>query len=85
QTETDSDGSFVVQTFFDQGTVFKEGMAPGEYDVAISKLEDALPDRQMTRAPKNLLPARYATPNSSELAATVAAGESHEFAFDLTD
>jgi hypothetical protein len=79
QAITDSEGRFVMRTHVVKDR-YEEGMPPGHYGVTISKL-DAVPD--MTRSPKNLLPAKYNSVNTSKLSASVEPGGDNVFTFQL--
>jgi hypothetical protein len=71
QSFTDESGQFDVQTYVDASTV-KRGMVPGQYRVSIQQLDQSAP-RTMTARPKNLLPEKYASPETSGLTLTVPA------------
>ena len=75
---TDAQGKFMLQTYIGNDQP-KDGLAPGEYRVAITKLEVV---SDMRRRPKDLLPKKFRDAKTSGLSATVAAG-SNEFNFSL--
>jgi hypothetical protein len=81
QAATDRDGRFRLTTHTGGGK-FKSGIVPGKYDVTISKLDTASIKNTMS-PPKNLLPAKYADPKTSQLKADVAAGQANDFPFLL--
>jgi hypothetical protein len=83
QAVTNSDGTFVVQSMFDQGRVTKDGMAPGEYLIAVTKLEAIALDPQLTRAPKNLLPLQYANPQLSGLSKIISPDDGNAVTIEL--
>jgi hypothetical protein len=84
QAVTDESGQFEVVTAFDQGKMTKPGMTAGAYAVTVTQLEQLTPMSVPTRKPKNLLPDKYAAPETSGLTATVTPdGEGH-FVFELT-
>lgn len=72
QAVTNDAGEFEVYSTFDQGRTTQVGMTPGDYAVTVTKLETLPAQAQLTRAPKNLLPKRYETPDSSDLKAVIA-------------
>jgi hypothetical protein len=79
---TDDAGEFVAATSFDMGAREQEGVIAGTYRVTATKFEK--PDfsgKQTT--PKNLLPTKYAKPQSSDLTATVTAGQENRVTFEL--
>ena len=81
QAITDDTGRFEVVSLFDQGRTTRTGMLPGSYAVSVTQLEQV---SSSARPPRNLLPEKYASPESSELGAVVdSQGESH-FKFELT-
>jgi hypothetical protein len=84
QAASDDAGNFEVTSMFEQGKVTKPGMLPGSYKISVTKLEGPPPDAQLTRAPKNVLPARYADPATSGLSAAVAAGTENTVPIELT-
>lgn len=93
---TDANGSFELTTF-DDG----DGAVPGNYSVAISKMESTVaetgPDmrdpgynplqmkKEKRPEPKHLLPKKYSEAKTSELKATVSADGDNEFTFQLTE
>jgi len=88
---TDQQGNFSLTTF-----TAGDGALPGEYRVAITKFEKPPQETQVpedhpdynpnvaTFVPRNLLPAKYANPQTSELTATVTEG-ANTVKFELTD
>ena len=75
QAITDSAGRFEVVSLFDQGRTTQTGMLPGAYRVSVTQLEQP---SSSARPPRNLLPEKYASPESSELSAEVdGEGENH--------
>jgi hypothetical protein len=81
QAITDDTGRFEVVSLFDQGRTTSTGMLPGAYSVSITQLEQP---PSSARPPRNLLPEKYAAPESSELSAEVASEGEHHFKFELT-
>jgi hypothetical protein len=79
QAITDDEGRFVIRTHVGKER-YQEGMQPGNYGVTISKF-DAVPD--MTRRPKNLLPAKYNSVRTSNLSASVEPDADNSFTFQL--
>ena len=74
QATTDSGGKYRLQTHIGGGQ-YKPGIVPGKYDVTVTKL-DLSTIKARYRPPKNMLPAKYADPKTSQLKADVAAGAS---------
>jgi hypothetical protein len=72
---TDNDGKFAAMTYFDNGRKQVLGMLPGEYQVTVTKLEQAT-GSLAGAPPKNLLPDKYAQPGTSQLSFRV--GESSD-------
>jgi hypothetical protein len=78
QAMTKPDGAFEVTINLDMGKTTKAGLPPGDYKVAITKLQAAPGQTGPNIPPKNVLPPEYATIESSPLTATVKAdGENH--------
>lgn len=82
QALTDDQGEFDVYTYFNNGQSEKRGMVADEYRVSAVKL-DRESIKSTMQPPKNLLPAPYASPDSSQLTLTVAAGQETERTFEL--
>jgi hypothetical protein len=83
QATTNESGEFEVSTIFDQGRTTQIGMTPGNYALTVTKLEQIPAQAHITRAPKNLLPKRYESINSSELKAAISAEGDNFIALDL--
>lgn len=81
QAVTGADGRFTVSTHVGTGE-FKPGMIPGEYRVSVSKLDTSNVTSAFT-PPKNTLPAKYASPDTSGFQVTVAADKQNDFTFPL--
>jgi hypothetical protein len=81
QTTTSNDGKFYLQTHIGGGK-YKSGIAPGKYDVTITKL-DAGATKNTFSPPKNLLPAKYADAKTSPFKAEVVAGQANDFPLAL--
>jgi hypothetical protein len=79
QATTNADGRFELSTHVGKGE-FKRGVVPGEYAVAVAKLDTAAIAKTYA-PPSNLLPKRFANPETSELKATVAADQVNDFPF----
>ena len=79
QAVTDSEGRFAMRTHLGKDD-YKDGMQPGSYGVTVTKLE-TVPD--MRRQPKNLLPRKYSSPRTSNLAADVQPSDDNDFQFAL--
>jgi hypothetical protein len=82
QSTTDAAGKFELGTYAGGGK-FQPGIAPGKYAVSIIKLDTAS-IRNTLSPPKNLLPVKYANPDSSKLTAEVTAGKENNFEFPLS-
>ena len=89
---TDAQGSFSVQTYVDATQV--KGAMPGSYKVTVTKTEQStLSSEEMMKAaaggkpasPKNLLPATYASPATTNLTAEVKQGKTVSLKLELTD
>ncbi|BBO33829.1 carboxypeptidase-like regulatory domain-containing protein [Lacipirellula parvula] len=83
QATTNESGEFEVSTIFDQGRTTQAGMTPGTYALTVTKLEQLPAQAHITRAPKNLLPKKYESTDSSELKATINADGDNFLALDL--
>jgi hypothetical protein len=81
QAVTDAEGEFQLSTHAGGGK-FKPGIAPGQYTVAITKLDTAA-IKSTLAPPKNLLPSKYATPETSKLTADVSSERENNFEFSL--
>lgn len=95
---TGPDGRFQLSTYV-SGTDLVPGALPGEYKVTVSKTETpAAPtgqsvEEQMRQQmmggempePKHLLPEKYASPETTDLTATVGADGAADLEFSLTD
>ena len=83
QAVTDATGRFEVISQFDGGRTSKPGMQQGKYVVTVTQLEQLQPDATLSRAPKNLLPEKYAVATSSGLAVEVIPNEDNHFVLKL--
>ena len=83
QAVTGPDGRFSVSTHIEAGQ-YKPGMVPGEYRVAISKLDTSQVTSTFT-PPENVLPAQYASPETSGFAVNVLSDQENDFEFPLLD
>lgn len=83
QATTRPDGTFDVKIELDMGKTSKQGLPPGEYKVAVTKLELAPGQTTLTKPPQNVLPPQYATTDSSPLTVTVKADGENRFDFPL--
>ncbi|GAA4438367.1 carboxypeptidase-like regulatory domain-containing protein [Bremerella cremea] len=91
---TDAEGKFSVMTYVSPG-VQPEGAMPGDYSVTIRKLEvrkveeggtpqEAQAAFRKLGPPKDLLPKKYASPNTSDLKVTVNDGPTAAMSLKLT-
>ncbi|WP_428305885.1 carboxypeptidase-like regulatory domain-containing protein [Lacipirellula sp.] len=71
--QTGPDGSFNVKVMYDLGKSSKEGLPAGDYRVFVIKLEQPSGPPSLSKPPKNTLPQKYASPDTSNLSATVKA------------
>jgi len=78
---TDAQGKFTLRTFAEG-----DGALAGEHRVTITKnvAQPAAADNPYPET-KNVLPAKYARPDTSQLAAVVNENGEHHFRFDLQD
>lgn len=83
QAVSGADGRFTMQTHVAAGE-YKPGMIPGEYRVSISKLDTSNVTSTFT-APTNVLPAKYASPDTSGFKVTVSGDKVNDFKFPLVD
>lgn len=83
QAVTNDAGEFEVYSSFDQGRTTQAGMPPGEYVVTVAKLESLPAQAQLTRAPKNLLPGKYQSPETSDFRTAVALQADNFIALEL--
>lgn len=83
QATTNESGEFEVQSVFNQGRTTQAGMTPGDYTLTVTKLEQLPAQTQITRAPKNLLPKRYESTDSSDLKAKISVDGDNVIAVDL--
>ena len=83
QVMTKPDGTFEVTINLDMGKTTKTGLPPGDYKVAITKLQLAPGQSAPNIPPKNVLPPEYATIETSPLTATVKADDENHFEFPL--
>ena len=74
QLQTDGEGRFDVTMAVDMGRREKHGLPAGEYRVAVTKMEQR-GAASLDNPPRNVLPAKYASAQSSPLKATVKAGD----------
>jgi hypothetical protein len=85
---TNANGRYTLQTILGNPDA---GTTPGDYEVAITKLEVLPPRTEEEEAlglppprPRSLIPERYGATATSGLNAAVRRGESNVFNFDLT-
>ena len=82
QALTDNEGRFELGTYAGGGK-FKPGIALGQYAVVVTKLDTAA-IRNTLSPPKNLLPRKYASQQTSMLTADVNADRENDFSFALS-
>ena len=83
QSTSRPDGTFDVKISLENGKVTKDGLPPGDYKVAITKLQLAPGQTAPNIPPKNVLPPEYAKIESSPLTATVKADGENKLEFPL--
>ena len=83
QAVTDETGRFEVVTLFDQGRTSQAGMTAGTYGVQITQLKRPPPSAGLSQPPSNMLPQKYASPETSGLTATVIPDGENHFVFEL--
>lgn len=71
QATTDAQGRFDVIIPAVAGKQQLHGLPPGQYHVTVVKMQSGPGAASLSNPPKNVLPAKYATPESSPLSATV--------------
>ena len=81
QSETAEDGRFEMS--YQVGNETKSGLPPGEYKVAVEKLDLESVQSTLT-PPKSLLPDKYASEQTSGLSAAVQVESDNDFQFELT-
>ena len=81
QAVTNAEGQFQLATHVGGGK-FKAGIVPGQYAVAITKLDTAAISGTLA-PPKNLLPKKLGDPATSGLSADVTVGKDNNFPFAL--
>ncbi len=84
QAVTDEAGRFEVISLFDGGRTDKPGLQPGRYAVTVTQLEQPLRDAKLSRAPRNLLPEKYAAATTSGLSIEVLPEEDNHFVLKLS-
>lgn len=69
--QTGADGSFNVKIELEMGKSSKEGLPAGDYRISVIKLENQAGEPSLTKPPKNTLPQKYASPETSNLSASI--------------
>jgi len=83
QVTTAEDGAFDVSLILEQGKSTKRGLPAGEYAVTVTKLEAGPGAASLDNPPRNVLPTKYASIESTPLEATVKAEGENRFDFEL--
>ncbi len=73
QVQTEADGNFEVTISATKGRAQQRGLPAGEYRISVIKMESPGGAPSLDHPPKNILPEKYATPESSGLTTTVKA------------
>ena len=81
QAVTDNEGRFQLSTHVGGGK-FQRGIEPGQYIVAVTKLDTAGITNTLA-PPKSLLPRKYDSPKTSKLTADVTTKGENNFEFQL--
>ena len=71
--QTEPDGSFNVKIELEMGKSSKEGLPAGDYRISVIKLENQAGEPSLSKPPKNTLPEKYASPETSNLSASIKA------------
>jgi hypothetical protein len=83
QTRTDAEGHYTMSVVLDRGKTTRQGLPAGEYVVTVTKMEFPGGIQSPTSPPKNVLPPKYASAQSSQLKATVKPDGENKFDFPL--
>ncbi len=83
QSTTDAEGEFDVHIFLDSGKRTKRGMMPADYQIEVTQLVKASGEASIFSPPKNMLPVKYASVQTSGLEATVSADNKNEILLEL--
>jgi len=84
QATTDAEGKFDVHTFLDMGKRTKRGMMPAEYQIEVTKRVHASERTSFGTPPKNVLPKRYASAQTSGLETDVSTDGKNEILLELS-
>jgi len=84
QATTNAEGKFDVHTFLDMGKRTKRGMMPAEYQIEVTKRVHASGKNSFGTPPKNVLPKRYASAQTSGLEANISTGNKNEILLELS-
>jgi hypothetical protein len=83
QSRTDAEGRYVMSISLDRGKTTRLGLPAGDYAVTVVKMEFPGGRPNPTTPPKNTLPPKYASAQSSQLKATVTPDGENKFDFPL--
>jgi hypothetical protein len=83
QARTDAAGRFEMSMLLDNGRRSVPGLPAGDYRVSVVKYETPAGGTAILERPRNLLPAKYESPDGSGLSATVKSGSENNFQFEL--
>lgn len=84
QATTDDEGTFDAYIFLDQGKRTKRGMMPADYQIEVTQMVNAPGQTSIVTPPKNLLPQKYASVQTSGLATTVSVTGKNELFLELS-
>jgi len=79
QASTDEDGEYDISIFLEQGKSTKRGLPAGEYRITVVKMEAAPGAASFDKPPKNVLPSKFASAESTPLKETVKADGENRF------
>lgn len=85
QSTTDAEGKFDVHIFLDSGKRTKRGMVPADYQIEVTQLVKAPGEASIFSPPKNMLPIKYASVQTSGLEATMSADSKNEILLELSE
>lgn len=85
QSTTDVEGKFDVHIFLDNGKRDKRGMMPADYQIEVTQLTKTSGDTSIFSPPKNRLPQKYASVQTSGLETTVSADRKNEIQLELSE
>ncbi|NOZ39079.1 MAG: hypothetical protein GXP24_02485 [Planctomycetes bacterium] len=85
QATTDAEGIFDVHIFLEMGKRTKRGLMPADYQIEVTQLVKATGEASIFSPPKNMLPEKYASVQTSGLETTVSAESKNELVLELSN